>query len=376
MNIFNSIHRMLCALPPTVLGAFALMNGILCQLTHRMWLMSIFCIGAGELLHRIQNWPRLTAWLMMIVLSCCGALRFASQQAQQLTTAHTIPYGLCTIKGTIVKVSPSTNAYYPHNIKLLTQRILPAHNPKKVVGSPIMVQIAIQKDMPLYTQGDVIELSHVALFKETSLDKEQYLVKNKLHCTGKATKQCTIQLIEERATGISQRFYSLRESILNAARECFSSKTFILISEMFFGYPAFHEKNHRSIRELFSWWGLNHLLARSGLHLVMFILLFGFLLSKIPLPFLYKHALILIIIFLYMLLSWPSISFIRAVAMMTWYALCIGLWSAPHPLHIIACITIGVLLYQPWYLMSLDFQLSFALTFALAIMSHAAKITK
>jgi hypothetical protein len=361
-------------MPPSVIGTCALINGIICQLMNTIWPIGLFSIMCGELLHRTHQWSRTTAWLSIIVLSCFGAFRVASQQAHHLTVQNLIPYGLCSIEGEVLDIRQTKNRYYPYNIRLRTHRITSAYDHKKTIKHPITVQITLRQDMPLYPQGAIICLSHVALFKNISSDQEYYLIKNNLHCTGKTTTKNTIRLIQIYNAQFSPS--NIRQTIIDTAYTCFSPQTFVLMSEMFFGYSALHSDSHSNIRELFGWWGLNHLLARSGLHLVMFILLFGFILSRIPLPFLCKHVLILMVIFLYTLLSWPSISFIRAIAMMVWYTLCIGVWAAPHPLHVVACITIGVLCYQPCYLMSLDFQLSFALTFTLALISHSTKISR
>lgn len=370
-------YRMFGSTPPSVIAAFALIEGMICLKMHSTWLVPLFCIGGGELLHRMHGWSRTTAWLMLACISCCGALRLLSQRTQQLEMTQVIPYGMCTVRGAVVGASLTKNAYYPYQVDLLTDYVVSVHNDKKRLTTPIVIRIMTHDKTLFYEPGTIVELSHVLIFKEWETHHEHHLAKNNLSCSGKTTKQSIANFVQARAkTTATNNIQQVRQRIIDAARKSFSPMTFPLVAAMFFGHTLAHDQHNHALRETFSWWGLNHLLARSGLHLAMFMLLFGLIFGLIPLPFLWKHVLILIIIGFYILLSWSSISFIRAACMMGWYVACMSTYTAPHPLHIISCISIGALLYQPYYLFGLDFQLSFGLTFALAVISHSAKIHK
>lgn len=115
-------------------------------------------------------------------------------------------------------------------------------------------------------------------------------------------------------------------------------------------------------KKLFQRWGISHHLARSGLHLVILLSLLFFLFSWVPCPLLYKEWLMVFILVVYYLLTYPSIAFIRAFCMYLVYTLCKQFYLPTKPLHILLVTTLCVLVTNPYHLFFLDFQLSFGIT--------------
>ncbi len=129
------------------------------------------------------------------------------------------------------------------------------------------------------------------------------------------------------------------------------------------------------LRRTFNFWGLSHYLARSGLHIVLFILIWKWILCFLPVHILIKRILLVIICGFYGLLSWASTPFIRA-----YYSFLLieigGFFDCSiHFFHLLTTICMLILLFNPIQLFFLDFQLTFGLTFALSwLSSYIAKI--
>ncbi len=134
---------------------------------------------------------------------------------------------------------------------------------------------------------------------------------------------------------------------------------------MFFGTK---EAGSDDIRTLFTRWGLAHFLARSGLHIVIFVFLVSLLLRVVPVHKRIKDLFLFIICIIYDALSWSSVSFLRAwlIAILIIVRKFLGRHTSY--LHLLSLSCIGILAYNPCHLISLDFQLTYALTFTLTLL--------
>ena len=163
-----------------------------------------------------------------------------------------------------------------------------------------------------------------------------------------------------------------RERVATECKAQLSPKTYGLFAAIFLGQPTtYGMQDHR---EQFSEWGIVHQLARSGLHLVILLALARWCLGFIPLWYGLKVLILLALVALYGLLSWPSISFVRACITCFVYCLFELFFIPVTALQVVTLVTLLVLVQNPAQLFFLDFQLSFGLTFALALMSHVRKI--
>lgn len=145
--------------------------------------------------------------------------------------------------------------------------------------------------------------------------------------------------------------------------------TALYFTSMFFGKkrPELTEHKH-----LFSYWGLLHYLARSGLHVILFIAVWQLLFSLLPCPLIVKNVTLLLLTILYLILSWPSISFYRAFWVFV-VAQCGKILQRPvHLLHLLTLTCIATVIVNPMHVFFLDFQLSFGLTFTLMLAATLA----
>jgi competence protein ComEC len=147
-----------------------------------------------------------------------------------------------------------------------------------------------------------------------------------------------------------------------------------LFSTIFLGNKDGVKKRLNNEKIFFKLWGISHYLARSGLHLVVFLALLELLLRLIPITFVLKQIISLCIAMIYFLLSWSSLSFMRAFLTFIMYKICLLLGLSSNFLHLVILTCFITLLYNPAHLFFLDFQLSFGLTFALAWFNHIQSI--
>lgn len=131
-----------------------------------------------------------------------------------------------------------------------------------------------------------------------------------------------------------------------------------------FGGQKLADQQSQLLRQWFARWGVCHMLARSGLHVGILVgSWFWFLLRIFGLQAASFISWFLLILFA--TISWPSVSFWRA------YLLFSGLVMARlakrnfRALHFLSLMTLWLLLFNPWQLWALDFQLSFSLVAAL-----------
>ncbi len=160
---------------------------------------------------------------------------------------------------------------------------------------------------------------------------------------------------------LHQKKNNVKESI-NAKM---SSTTAALFSMLFLGAQSNNTQESQLLQKSFQNWGISHYLARSGLHVALFILIINFILSLCMISYVSRYLFLGCIVGAYTLLSWTSISFIRALTtfLLSFYAI---IDNAPVHTFYIFCLTYFLITCSyPFQLFSLDFQLSFALTFGL-----------
>lgn len=217
--------------------------------------------------------------------------------------------------------------------------------------------------------GDTIEMNELTFKDISNQSFKHYLAKEKIVAT-LFLEKFNFTLLEKPLFNLSKSIFYLRESIFNSLKTKMNKESFALFSSIFLGNRSSVKKEMETKKESFKIWGTSHYLARSGLHLVIFVIIWHFILSLLPISYRVKQIFLLFLILLYALLSWSSVSFERALLMVVIYKLCLLTNTPSHYVHLIVLVTFGVLLINPLQLFFLDFQLSFGLTFALAWFNH------
>ena len=139
-------------------------------------------------------------------------------------------------------------------------------------------------------------------------------------------------------------------------------KTSALLSTMFLGVRT----DDTLTQNQFLYAGVSHLLARSGLHVALCLLLWQLLSSLVPLPIVASKLLLVGFALLYGLLTNASISFMRLLFFFVLYTTGIILGRSVQALHLLLLLCLCMLLWNPYHVFFLDFELTFALTGAFA----------
>ncbi len=216
---------------------------------------------------------------------------------------------------------------------------------------------------PPFEVGDTVTLERV-FFRPPADGGEywRYLIKEGLVAHVRARPE-SFTVVEHPPRSFYRSVSALRNRILESAKKELAPQTFALFTSIFWGKHAVDQRQLDTIREEFRPWGILHYLARAGLHLTMLIMLLQKAVTFLPLPFMVRTVLGAGLIGAYALLSWSSISFIRAVLVFFLFVLCTLLWTPSHGLYRLTLACFLILLSNPLQLFFLDFQLSFLVTF-------------
>ena len=211
----------------------------------------------------------------------------------------------------------------------------------------------------LVAQNATIALTNLKLNKPPR-DLTSYLLKE--HSLGFFfPKKNDVQVLTTSPATLS--WLDAKKSTLNRLiTTTFSRTTAQHIQSIFLGQSTMLKT---STRTLFEWWGISHYLARSGLHLVVLVVLVTLLLNAFVLPLTLVRILTIAVVMLYHLLTMPSISFLRALMMNFAFAGAFLAGTTPNTLHIFLAVTLVTVLINPFVVFYADFQLSFGISGAL-----------
>lgn len=160
------------------------------------------------------------------------------------------------------------------------------------------------------------------------------------------------------------KIITIRQNLLNKLGKKLTRTTKAMFNYIFLGRQENNSAINK-IKQYMTYWGINHYLARSGLHLVLIIYIWSFILKIMPIGYIFKKIVLIFLSILYTLLTIKSISFNRALLTVIVHNLC-DLCKIPiNYIHVINLICIISLLLNPYRLILLDFQLSFILTFVI-----------
>ncbi len=196
---------------------------------------------------------------------------------------------------------------------------------------------------------------------------KNYLIKENLLASVFFYKNKNIKILRTPKFSFKRLIWNIQVNTYQRLQQKMHPTVFTYFSLMFLGNT--HHKNIDSMRNTFNYWGLSHYLARSGLHIVLFILIWTIFLQLIPISIRFKRSLLIIICITYKLFSWTSLPFTRAfyAFILTEIGKIFNLQT--NFLHLLCIVCMTILLFNPMQLFFLDFQLTFALTFALAFVS-------
>jgi len=167
--------------------------------------------------------------------------------------------------------------------------------------------------------------------------------------------------------GINRWQFRKKSSFLRSFKGLLSSDAYTLFGLILFGQSAEKTPQGDQLIELHATWGISHLLARSGIHLWIILFILSIALSFFSHP-ITRTVIQVTVLLLYTLLTWTSVSFARALFMWLVFGIAYMQKYKTHTINTLALAASLFLLYNPLYLFSLDFVLSFGFTAYLALM--------
>ena len=311
--------------------------------------------------------PILLAALFLIGFFCLNL-----QLKRYSAVTDNIRHKALSIQVTIETVEPAQHQLYRY---IITAQVTATNtDEQEPISTPWRIQLFSQA-RPTFEIGDTVAFDCIKLGPPPTGSFYLYLLKEQIHATTFLNKS-SYRIVSRPAFHLFGCIHAYKHALLERIRSKCSKYTFALFSSIFLGNRNRVKYVYANIKEAFHHWGIMHFLARSGLHLVLFILLLQLLLNQFPIPFIAKQLIILCTVSLYALLSWSSVSFARACSTFGWYT---GSRISNMQIDVptIVLFLSGLfLLHNPALLFFLDFQLSFGLTLVLSLTNQLPIIEK
>lgn len=313
-----------------------------------LWALLLYCVS-------------LNTRIVYVIYACCattGGLFLARYQSSWHHIAHKVIHEEIDLEGIITNRTPSLNSKHMFQYTIYVTK---SSNP---LLRNTYLALYLKSSKKLFSPGKIISLQK-ARFHLAPDHFAAYLMKEGFS----ATVYSSLENIKEHPLADSwwAVLYTIRFRLLDWSESIFSQSTHALFSSLFLGYKWSEpiEKNRETFSH-FKFWGISHYIARSGLHLAILIFLWQCMLSYIPLPWRTKQWILIMGSLLYLLSTWSSTSFMRALANFIISRLFAYGKESVHFIHTLSLTALLMLMSNPTLLFFLDFQLSFGMTLALA----------
>jgi competence protein ComEC len=267
-----------------------------------------------------------------------------------------------TITGTVIDKSEVINNYKKSTVITLAIDTIATNNSAQKSNKVILFYTESNNNAVV---GDTVTFFNIRCKKPSSQSFQRYQIKEQIVAT--IFDNIPEYTVTYHPTwSLRYWIWNQKKRLLNGLAGKLSPNGFRFFSSLFLGNRACIKTELEETNEQFKTWGISHFLARSGLHLALFIFIWQAIFCVIPLPLMIKQIIISLLSCIYFILTWTSAPFTRSFALFTLNKVCLFTKTPFHLLHYLTLVCFGFLLYCPLYLFFLDFQLSFALTFALA----------
>lgn len=304
-----------------------------------------------------------------LFFSCffCGSTRYHQQRAAYFSH-HDLLEKKVAITGNVKEIMPRLDDHEQICIALQLRSI---STQKKEYAVNKHIYIFVPHYSKIWLKpGQTIRIDSITLKHPDQGSYENYLMKEQIWAV--AHLNCFSYTTCKKASLFIQMIDEIMQLPIKLHAHKLSDMAHTLYLSIFCGKKI--KSNTTTImKKLFSYWGISHHLARSGLHLIILIGLLLSCLSMVPCSASKKQWLIVLLLTGYFYTTFPSVAFVRAFIMYLLYTACKQLYLPIDPIHILLLTTLLVLLYNPLHIFFLDFQLSFSITL---LMLWFLKITK
>ena len=338
-------------------------------------LMGYFCAGLALILCTLllvqKNLPpALTNYLTGLLMIAAGYCLVSAHNQSWQEHLNQLPTGRCTTCGIVTDLHLVNGQRHQ---RCVTVDCLHLHTDNRELKPHQATKISCyvhQNDAP--TVGDHVQV-HDIIIKPTPVQQQTpfyyYLRREDITQSIFDAPMTITNCSETQLSWLARWYYRFSTALWHTRDQLFtrihhklSYQAASYSSLMFFGNK--YQFACDDMRFTFSLWGLSHFLARAGLHIVLFIMWFTLILRFLPLHATYKDLIMFILCAGYDALSWANLPFIRA-----WYAAVLTICKRLTGRHVtylyLLCLNcFAVLFFNPYHLLFLDFQLTYAITFA------------
>lgn len=314
----------------------------------------------------IKNKPHLSFILILCMLFSTGAFLQIKQMRQRYNSHQELLSGPLLLQGVINQINNSSLAKDQTTILIHTTKVSSSRANPIFISENILISAPTKRTCAL-KEGQTIEVSNIKLTKpENGCEYESYLIKENIWATSFIASN-KINILNETGLPIHKRYFNLFTSHL-------SKNTNSLFSPLFLGK---REKNLDTIAMQHNsmYLGIAHHMARSGIHLVTIFGLLMTCLHYLRIRHSYRYFLGTILSIGYFEITYPSISFVRALFMILFQMFSKMNKFTYSSIHALTMTTLIILMYNPLQVLFLDFQLSFGVTYII-IWLFRAKYSK
>lgn len=341
--------------------------GIAWQYTQIHLLFALLLITIVLAIRHTTLYRSTTLIISMLALFCFGAYRYSLVQKNHTQSLEQLTVQPLDIVATITDRTAVDHPLYKQRLTLSVQEIIDKESLPSMHRS-LFVYTTAHACLDLEV-ADTVVIKDIVIKKPSSSSYNKFLMKEGV-IASVFTSDVHHTLLHRPSYSYTRWFSTLKNKTVESLADKMEAQSHHLFASLFLGNKPVPKKILAQTKEHFNTWGVAHYLARSGLHMVIVGMTWHTLLSFLPFSYALRTMLLIILCIMYGLLSWPTISFNRALMSFVLYKMC-DLWHMPTQLlHTITIVCLGVILYNPLQIFFLDFQLSFGLTCALALFTH------
>ncbi|MBP6892259.1 ComEC/Rec2 family competence protein [Candidatus Babeliales bacterium] len=358
MNFIPLTHILLTCTITTILTALAIFQN------QMIWIIPLYLCAISFCLIKKQ-------YLQIAILFLCSLfsvqIYFKIQNTKTIFQANKNFLNVdCIVKAIIVQKQTNCLDKEQTTIILKTSNIYNEHAGTIHESKKIVCTLTARRALKFF-EGQSITI-YKAILQQPNSDSEyqKYLIKEGIWATTFITSEkILINNYKDRSlfAKVSDQFCALLHT-----------NTINLFNPLFLGK---REKSIESvtIQHQSLYWGIAHHMARSGIHLVTLFGLFMALFHYIRIQHFYRYIIGAALMLIYFEMSIPSISFLRALCMIMLQIISKINKFQYSSVHALTLTTLLIITYNPWYILFLDFQLSFGIT-AVIIWLFQAKWSK
>jgi len=307
-----------------------------------------------------NNYARLGA---IAFLSCMlGAVAWQYQHQKQMRYEELFSNYTLNVIGTITDQQEQEEEQ-KKNLEICITAFHTTLNPEwQSIDTKIVIHTNSNQELEV---GDTINIPNLTC---APLNESLCSWLRKNHYTALCFYTPNIKIIQRPLFSLKKIHWTARQYLTQQFKLKLSPQAYGLLTSIFLGNPD--KNNIYAYHKSFSWWGLNHYLARAGLHTLILFLMLGFFISIFTSRFMTKTILHIGVSTFYYLLTWQNIPFVRAFLVLIGGQCCHLLKIPINTLHLLNLIVLSYLIFNPQALFFLDFQLTFAITYTLVLIGR------